>query len=629
MRLIAAVSLLAAVAIAGVLVAGMLGRASGAERAVERYRDAWSRGDDVAAARVTSRPAEAGRALRASRRGLDGARVAARVVGLKEDGDRAGARLRVTWRVPRYGRFSYDTRLQLRRDADRWAIVWRPAMLHPKLDAGSRLGTARTAARRGRIVDRRGRALVTERAVVDVAVEVRRVREPAVTARRLAQLLDVDARRLARAIRRARRGQFVPVITLRRAAYERIADELQQVRGSSLLAGTAPLAPTKSYGRALLGTVAPATAEQLARLGKAYRPGDEIGQWGLQAVFEKRLAGIETREVVIRSTARRTVLARLARKPGRHGRSLRTTLDRDAQAAAERALGSDRRNAALVAVQPSSGDMLAVANRPADSSFNRALEGRYPPGSTFKVVSTAALLRDGLDVDATVPCPPTATIDGRAFRNFEGQARGRVPFRTDFAQSCNTAFVSLGDRLEPGVLTDVARSFGLGHALDLALPAARASVPAARAPVARAAMMIGQDRILASPLQMAGVAATVAAGRWRAPRLAAGDPRRAAEPLPEAQAATLRELMRAVVTSGTGTALAGVGGEPAGKSGTAEYGGGDPPPTHAWFIALRGDLALAVLVEGGRAGGTVAAPIAARFFAALDRADRRSDVSDR
>ncbi len=76
--------------------------------------------------------------------------------------------------------------------------------------------------------------------------------------------------------------------------------------------------------------------------------------------------------------------------------------------------------------------------------------------------------------------------------------------------------------------------------------------------------------------------------------------------------------MRDVVTSGTGTALAGVPGEVLGKSGTAEYGGGDPPPTHAWFIAAREDLALAVLVEGGEAGGSVAAPIAARFFAALD-----------
>jgi cell division protein FtsI/penicillin-binding protein 2 len=72
------------------------------------------------------------------------------------------------------------------------------------------------------------------------------------------------------------------------------------------------------------------------------------------------------------------------------------------------------------------------------------------------------------------------------------------------------------------------------------------------------------------------------------------------------------------VTSGTGTALSRIPGEVLGKSGTAEYGGGDPPPTHAWFIATRGDVAIAVLVEGGDSGGRVAAPIAARFFQALD-----------
>ena len=130
-------------------------------------------------------------------------------------------------------------------------------------------------------------------------------------------------------------------------------------------------------------------------------------------------------------------------------------------------------------------------------------------------------------------------------------------------------------------------------------------------------MMIGQDRIVASPLAMAGVAATVADGRWRAPRLLERPRARPAEPLDGGERVTLRELMRAVVVAGTGIALAGVPGEPAGKSGTAEYGGGDPPPTHAWFVAFRGDVAIAVLVEGGEAGGGVAAPIAAEFFAAL------------
>jgi cell division protein FtsI/penicillin-binding protein 2 len=128
-------------------------------------------------------------------------------------------------------------------------------------------------------------------------------------------------------------------------------------------------------------------------------------------------------------------------------------------------------------------------------------------------------------------------------------------------------------------------------------------------------MMIGQDKIVASPLIMAGVAGTVAAGRWHAPRLLAGDPKRTGPRI--AQAPRLRELMRAVVTGGTGTALASLPGFVAGKSGTAEFGSGDPPPTHAWFIAFRGDLAVAVLVENGRAGGEVAAPIAARFLAGL------------
>ena len=76
--------------------------------------------------------------------------------------------------------------------------------------------------------------------------------------------------------------------------------------------------------------------------------------------------------------------------------------------------------------------------------------------------------------------------------------------------------------------------------------------------------------------------------------------------------------MRSVVTRGSGTALANVPGEIAGKSGTAEFGDAQPPETHAWFIAYRGDLALAVLVENGRSGGSVAAPIAPRFFEALD-----------
>jgi cell division protein FtsI/penicillin-binding protein 2 len=142
-------------------------------------------------------------------------------------------------------------------------------------------------------------------------------------------------------------------------------------------------------------------------------------------------------------------------------------------------------------------------------------------------------------------------------------------------------------------------------------------VPRGRDETEEAAAMIGQARILASPLTMAGVAAAVQAGAWRQPRLIGDDAALEGEPLPVEDAETLRTLMRSVITSGTGTALISVLGEPIGKSGTAEYGSGDPPPTHAWFIAARQGIAVAVIVEDGESGGEVAAPIVADFLSRL------------
>jgi cell division protein FtsI/penicillin-binding protein 2 len=329
-----------------------------------------------------------------------------------------------------------------------------------------------------------------------------------------------------------------------------------------------------------------------------------IGQSGLQARYEEQLGGTAGSAVIIRE-ADGTPADTLLEVDAKPGRPLRTTLDIDVQRAAEDALADRDDEAALVAVEPSSGDVLAVANRPTDDGYDRALEGRYPPGSTFKVVSTTALLRAGLDPDETVDCPQTFNVGGRDFKNFEGNAAGAVPFSVDFAQSCNTAFVSLTERLDADALTETARDFGLEE------------VPPGEDLVERAAAMIGQARILASPLEMAGVAATVAAGRWHEPRLIRADKKHAGPRLDAGELDTLRALTRDVITSGTGTALASVPGDVHGKSGTAEYGSGDPPPTHAWFIAYRDNVAIAVLVENGRSGGTVAAPIAERFFSAL------------
>jgi len=608
-RVMALAALAVVVAAVAFVVFGGPGKPPGPRTGLDPYLAAWARGDDRGAAALSDDPRAATAALIANRRGLDGARVQASVVDVREHDNAADADVRVTWDVPGIGPWSYGATIGLAREDKKWRVAWSPTDIHPRLRGASRLGTVRQAPDRAPILDRDGRPLVMARQVVRVGIDRAKVSDVDATATQLAEVLKIDAGKLASAARRAGPKQFVEAVTLRNGDYQPLAERLKAIQGVQTVDGSAQLAPTRSFGRALLGAVAPATAEQVQKAHGTIAAGDDVGQWGLEARFESRLAGTSTRRIVIRG-ADGEPTATLLRRAGRKGQALRTTIDRNVQQAAETALGPRRDKAAVVALQPSTGDILAVANRPTDETFDRAIDGRYPPGSTFKVISTAALLRDGLKTTDTVACPKTITIGGKQFKNFEGEAAGAVPFSTDFAQSCNTAFVSLAKRLPADALSRTARDFGLGRT--------RASqVPPGTDAVERAAAMIGQARIVASPLAMAGVAGTVADGRWHLPRLLESDPRSTGPSLPVDELTTLRTLMRSVVTSGTGTALAVVPGEVAGKTGTAEFGGGNPPPTHAWFIAFRGDLAVAVLVEKGSSGGAAAAPIAQRFFTAL------------
>jgi cell division protein FtsI/penicillin-binding protein 2 len=587
-----------------------------ARAAVDAFAAAWSRGDDARAGALTDARGAA-KALKASRAGLDGAAVTVRPGALTMEDDRATGRLRISWRVPAIGTYAYTAPVTATKLQDRWVVHYRPQTIHPRLTAATRLGTSATSPERAGILDRDGRALVQERAVVRVGLQRDKVRDVNASATALADALDVDAEALVKAVRGAGPKQFVEAQTLRKADYDAKAAELDGIEGLLAVDGTAPLAPTRAFARALLGGVGPATAEQVEESEGKVAPGEQIGQWGLQKVFDERLAGAPEREILIRDVETGDPVRTLRAVPGREPRAVRTTLSRQAQEAAEQALADQRAEAAIVALQPSTGDVLAVANRPVDSTFNRALAGAYAPGSTFKVISTAALLRDGLDPGETVDCPRTLVVDGKTFKNFEGGEAGAATFADDFAISCNTAFVALSSRLPARALPKAAKDYGLGRSYDLAVGVARSRVPAGKDVVSRAAAMIGQDRITATPLAMAGVAAAVADGRWRRPRLLAGDRSQAGQDLPASEVATLRELMRSVVTRGSGTALANLPGEIAGKSGTAEFGDAQPPETHAWFIAYRGDVAVAVLVEKGRSGGSVAAPLAARFFSAL------------
>jgi cell division protein FtsI/penicillin-binding protein 2 len=587
------------------------------DEAAAAYAAGWTRGGlvDVPFSNTTGR--EATSRYRRLVAGLDSARVHADVIDTETDGSDGVARIRVHWSLPGTT-WSYTTEVALARRDGGWAVRWQAADIHPRLRAGDRLELTRVAAARGDILGGDGRPLVQERPVVQVGIERARVRDLQALTRRLSTLLDVDAASLARRVRAAKPHAFVDVITLRREDYEALRSRIHPLHGTVFAPGALPLAPTRTFARALLGSAGPATAELVEASHGRLHAGDVTGLTGLQAQYDRRLAGRPGLRVEARRAGNSTALFAQAPVPGL---PVATTLNERVQRAADAALAGVRRPSALVALDIDSGDIQAVAVGPDGGGYDLALEGRYPPGSAYKIVTAQALLANGLQPDETVSCPAYQVVDGKGFHNAEHELLGDVPFHVAFARSCNTAFVGLAARLPFGAESQAAGLFGIGRSWRLGVPAFSGSAPVASNAVDRAAAAFGQGRVLVSPLALAAVAADVARGRWQEPRLVRTPAvRPEAEGPPIAEAATLRRLMREVVVSGTGTAALSVPGAPVyGKTGTAEYGDDVPPRTHAWFIGWQGNLAFAVLVADTRDafGGDVAAPIAARFLSSL------------
>ncbi|GAA2275263.1 hypothetical protein GCM10010149_17440 [Nonomuraea roseoviolacea subsp. roseoviolacea] len=359
----------------------------------------------------------------------------------------------------------------------------------------------------------------------------------------------------------------------------------------------------------LVGYLDKATKKDVAKLGNAYKVGQAVGRGGLQETFQKRLAGTPTTEIQVGDKTLHTI-------EGTDGEEVKTTLDPRAQAAAVAAVKDVDKPTSMVALKASTGEILAVVNNV--GGFNRALDGRYPPGSTFKAVTAIGLLAEGVAPGDSVTCPKYATVGGLKIRNSEEEEFGSLSFLDSFAHSCNTTFAPMAERrLGADKLLETAESVGFNQPLNIGVPATKASMPRAQSDAELAAEAFGQARITASPLSIASVAAAIADGTWRPPTLVPGLPQKAQEhPLPDGVKDAMHSLTSAVVTKGTAKG-AGLPAGTHGKTGTAEYGTGDKLKTHAWFMGFKGDVAFAVVVEGGGTGGKVAAPIAAAFLRGL------------
>ncbi|WP_433193352.1 penicillin-binding transpeptidase domain-containing protein [Nocardia sp. CA-107356] len=536
-----------------------------------QFADALSRDDIAAAAALTDDPAKAADALSKLYDGL-GTEVEFDV----RSADRNSITLAATWKLGKDGKneWSYTTNATASDTGDGWKVKWDPDAIAPGLAKGP-LTYATTYPKPARILEASGGELMTEQVVTVVNIA------PGADTAALAAVLgpvagDITAPSLQSDLAAAQ-GKSVTAITLRDADIAPIQTALAAIPGVTLAPQTRLLATDKSLASPVLS--------DLVDLWQS--SADTAAGWAVRA---QTADGTE----------------RIAGQDPKPSADIVTTLDTDLLRAAESALTPVTQPAAIVAVQPSTGKVLAVAqSAAADAQGPIALTGLYPPGSTFKTVTVSAALQSGaVTPDTVLPCPATANIEGRRIPNDNNFDLGNVPLHTAFAQSCNTTMGQLAVNLPPNGLTDAAAQLGLG--IDFVTPGlttVTGKVPTADTPVLRVESGIGQGKVTASPFGMALVAAAIARGSMPLPMVVDGAPGVADHippPLPPTIDEQLKTMMRETITGGTATALRDIPGL-IGKTGTAEYI--DDKHAHGWFVGIDGDLAFAVFVSDANSSG--------------------------
>lgn len=599
---------------------------------VSSFLAAWSRGDGPALEALVDRP-PAGLAaiLSGITAGLHATSVSRSASRPTVHGSQASSTLTSVYTLPGTGQWKVSSTVHLDRRGADWYVRWSPALVAPGLAGGERLAVEAQWAPRAAITGAGGQPLTVQGDVVEVGVEGARVKDPAaLTALLVGAGAPAAAVSAALSAAAAHPTFFEPVLQLTDAGFAALGGDsgaLYQAPGTVFRHTTSRAAVTPGLGAHLVGSVGPITADELGHLGAPYTATSTVGQGGLESYYERQLAGTPgaTIEIV---TAGGRVVSTVATFAPVAGRPVATSIDPAVQVAAEQALSTlggaggtaaGGVTAGFVALRVSTGEILASLSLPATAPFDSALNGAFPPGSTFKILTSTALFRAGLSPASPASCPTTADVDGEVFHNAQGD-RPVSDVAGAFTESCNTAFIQLASSdLHATDFTAAATLYGLGSPIHMGYPAFAGRVPPPADGAALAATAIGQAGVVVSPLDMAAVAADVARGSVREPRLVAGAPSDSAPPRPldPTVTAELKSMMASVVATGTAAGT----GLPAGtyaKTGTAEYGTGGPPPIDAWLVGWHGDVAFAMVVQDSRGdGGPVDGPVIARFLDAL------------
>jgi len=557
------------------------------------------------------------------------------------DPRRATVPLTVTFRTAKVGEITRTTELRLVLEGEkqeaRWRIDWSPEAILPSLLPGRLVRMTRLPTTRGRIIARDGTEFASFAEATQVGVVPGQIRSEEGLLASLSALLGMEPADIKAAYTQSwvKPDTYVAIKTIPDLAADARA-RLSVIEGVQLR-GERVRAYPSGLIRQILGSVGEATAEEAARLAaRGVEPGDVVGKAGLELTLDEHLLGTYGWRLQIVDEGERPIET-LAETPAVPGLDAVLSIDPAMQRAADSALGGKR--GAQVVLDAWSGEVLVLSTSPSSEDFDRATFGQYATGSSFKLVTSAAALRTGaLRPDEKVDCPVRWTGYGPQWVqiNHETSDLGLIDLRTALARSCNSFFYEMGKRLndmDPDILPDTARSFGLGKATDVEFVyEAEGIVPSPAWKKERFAndpanatwnpgdatnLAIGQGFLLATPLQMANYVATVANDgilwkprvvvelRDRTGAVVRTFPR---EELGRAQSkptdlSLIRDGMRAVVRDPDGTVyfpFRTYEVAVAGKSGTAETS--QPGRVNAWFIGFAPfdspRLAVATVYEG-------------------------------
>ncbi|MEO3871215.1 penicillin-binding transpeptidase domain-containing protein [Nonomuraea sp. B12E4] len=582
--------------------------------AVRDFLVGWQTEDyDLAAGRADGDRATVRQALSDAKLELDAASFRFKIQSITVNGEQSQADFRAEVDLGENNPlWQYDGVLPLHLVDGRWKVHWSPSVLHPQLKEGQRFAVDTDPQPRQPVVDRADDPLQSDTTLYVVGVRPSQLGNQAEdVVARLSEITGYAQDRLLSRIRSSPPDKFVPLVTFGRSRFQSMQAKLEGIPGITIDPQPQPVDPDAP--KQIVGTVSALTPETEQKLGGPQRAGDSVGRSGLQAAYQDYLTGTTRTRVItldLKTGREVTVLKEWA---GRQNVSVKTTIDRGIQQAAEQAVAGTE-TSSLVAVQRDTGEILAVATKNMHQEKD-ALAGKFPAGTAFSIVAADALLKADVSPKQRLSCPQERTVGGAKFVH-PGQAAGATPsatFEENFAKGCVTALASLARRVTAADLTRSAQAFGVGLPWRLPLKSFSGSLPQLSSDADKARAIAGQN-VQMSPLGMALVAAAVGSGTWRPPLLVtepkAPDPAAEVEPIVQPPSEPVDPTVRKTLTS---MMKAGAAGTPAQAGRGRVYGvtataGGQ----WRWFVGWQGNVAIAVLAKNHDAGA-----VAGAFFTEL------------